>query len=355
MSERRISIRGIDHLGLLGLHDANLRRLQEAFDATIVVRGGEIVLRGDEQELDALERIFNELIFILNRTDRVTEGDVDTVTQLVLAESRSALERRPEGAERSETAVGRRSVILYSKSGAIRPKSAGQQRYYEATLENDIVFVIGPAGTGKTYLAVAIAVAALRERQVERIILTRPAVEAGESLGYLPGDLREKIEPYLRPLYDALHDMIPAEKLRKLMETNTIEIAPLAYMRGRTLNNAYVILDEAQNTSALQMKMFLTRLGVNSKAIITGDITQVDLPSHAQSGLVQIQDVLKGIEGIAFVYLDDTDVVRHRLVREIIRAYDAYDAARAAAGEKTPDEVRRARMEGRGEASSSAS
>jgi len=338
MSERRISIRGIDHLGLLGLHDANLRRLQEAFDATIVVRGGEIVLRGDDQELDALERIFNELIFILNRTDRVTEGDVDTVTQLVLAESRRPPEQRSIRMARSPAPrrEGERSVILYTKSGLIRPKSEGQQRYYEATLENDIVFVIGPAGTGKTYLAVAIAVAALRERQVERIILTRPAVEAGESLGYLPGDLKEKVDPYLRPLYDALYDMLPSEKLRKLMETNVIEIAPLAYMRGRTLNNAYVILDEAQNTSALQMKMFLTRLGVNSRAIITGDITQVDLPNYAQSGLVQIQDVLKGIEGIAFVYLTESDVVRHRLVREIIRAYDAYDAARAlsASGEE---------------------
>jgi|YelNatPaOPRAMG01_1025707.scaffolds.fasta_scaffold00005_30 phosphate starvation-inducible PhoH-like protein len=348
MSERRISIRGIDHLGLLGLHDANLRRLQEAFDATIVVRGGEIVLRGEEQELDALERIFNELIFILNRTDRVTEGDVDTVTQLVLAERRRGEESRAVRMARSETISPERSVILYSKSGIIRPRSAGQQRYYEATLENDIVFVIGPAGTGKTYLAVAIAVAALREHQVERIILTRPAVEAGESLGFLPGDLREKIDPYLRPLYDALHDMIPAEKLRKLMETNTIEIAPLAYMRGRTLNNAYVILDEAQNTSTLQMKMFLTRLGVNSRAIITGDITQVDLPSSAQSGLVQIQDVLKGIEGIAFVYLDESDVVRHRLVREIIRAYDAYDAAKAASFDRTSSEsARRSRGEGK--------
>ncbi len=326
MSERRISIRGIDHMGLLGLQDVNLRHLQETFDATIVVRGGEIILKGSEEELDALERIFSELIFILNRSERVTPADVQTVTQVVLAEAK-AKPAEPRPAERPGKEPSR-SVVLYTKSGIIRPKSAGQERYYRATLENDIVFVIGPAGTGKTYLAVAIAVAALRERLVDRIVLTRPAVEAGESLGFLPGDLREKIDPYLRPLYDALQDMLPADKLRKFTETNVIEIVPLAYMRGRTLNNAYVILDEAQNTTALQMKMFLTRLGINSKAIITGDITQVDLPSQAQSGLIQIRDVLKGIEGIEFVYLTERDVVRHRLVRDIILAYDAYDAAR---------------------------
>ena len=337
MSERRISIRGIDHMGLLGLQDANLRHLQETFDATIVVRGGEIILKGQDEELEALERIFNELIFILNRSERVTPADVQTVTQVVLAESKARpAATRPSEPQRQDSG---HSVVLYTKSGIIRPKSPGQERYYRATLENDIVFAIGPAGTGKTYLAVAIAVAALRERLVDRIVLTRPAVEAGESLGFLPGDLREKIDPYLRPLYDALQDMLPADKLRKYTETNVIEIVPLAYMRGRTLNNAFVILDEAQNTTALQMKMFLTRLGINSKAIITGDITQVDLPSQSQSGLIQIREVLKGIEGIAFVYLTERDVVRHRLVRDIILAYDAYDAARQEAAREQSEET----------------
>ncbi|MGQ9854497.1 MAG: PhoH family protein, partial [Candidatus Oleimicrobiaceae bacterium] len=217
-------------------------------------------------------------------------------------------------------------VVLMAHRGPIRPRSEGQARYVRLVADSDIVFAIGPAGTGKTYLAVAMAVAHLQAREVERIILARPAVEAGESLGFLPGDLKEKVDPYLRPLYDALYDMLPAEKLRRYLEVGVIEIVPLAYMRGRTLNHAFVILDEAQNSTALQMKMFLTRLGVGSKAIVTGDITQIDLPASSESGLVQIQQVVRGIEGIAFAYLSEQDVVRHRLVRDIIRAYDNFQA-----------------------------
>jgi phosphate starvation-inducible PhoH-like protein len=207
----------------------------------------------------------------------------------------------------------------------VRPKTLAQAEYFEAVSQNDLTLVIGPAGTGKTYLAVAMAVAHLRDKQVSRIVLARPAVEAGESLGYLPGDLLEKVDPYLRPLYDALSDMIQAEKLQRYLETRIIEVVPLAYMRGRTLNNAFVILDEAQNTTPGQMKMFLTRLGISSKAIVTGDITQIDLPADTESGLIQVQTILADIPGIAFVYLSELDVVRHRLVRDIIKAYNAHN------------------------------
>ncbi|HDK35766.1 MAG TPA: PhoH family protein, partial [Bacteroidetes bacterium] len=259
------------------------------------------------------EKLFSELILLINRNGKVSERDLETLIYLVKSISPATKEEDLS------------SVILGTKSDFIRPKTKGQLAYYQSTLKNDIVFVIGPAGTGKTYLAVAIAVAHLKAHEVSRIVLARPAVEAGESLGFLPGDFREKIDPYLRPLYDALYDMLSGDKLRQMIERGEIEIVPLAYMRGRTLNNAFVILDEAQNTTPNQMKMFLTRLGVSSKAIITGDITQVDLPVKQKSGLIIIQDILKGIEGIDFVYLDEKDVVRHRLVREIIKAYEVYN------------------------------
>jgi phosphate starvation-inducible PhoH-like protein len=329
--ERRISIRGVDSLQLLGQGDQHLKEILKNFNARVTVRGQEIILQGQEQEIRQLDRLFTELILVLNRNDELRHADVETMINVVKrgngppgqADARggnknAAAESAPSGQQNS------RPVIIYTKTAAIKPKTDGQLNFYNSTLKNDIVFAIGPAGTGKTYMAVAIAVAHLRDRQMDRIVLARPAVEAGESLGFLPGDLKEKVDPYLRPLYDALFDMIPAEKLRRYLETQVIEIVPLAYMRGRTLNNAFVILDEAQNTTPGQMKMFLTRLGINSKAIVTGDITQIDLPSTSPSGLVQIREILQGVEGISFVYLSDQDVVRHRLVRDIIKAYDHY-------------------------------
>ncbi len=253
------------------------------------------------------------------RQGKITEGDVNLIIELVSGSKEKALELK-SGAKIEELD----DIILVDKNDFIKPKTLGQREFFHKTRDNEIVFVIGPAGTGKTYLSVAIALAALKAKKVNRIVLSRPAVEAGESLGFLPGDLSEKVNPYLKPLFDALEDMIPPEKLRNYFERNTIEIVPLAYMRGRTLNNAFLILDEAQNSTALQMKMFLTRLGVNSRAIITGDITQIDLPSRQTSGLVQIQNILNHVEGIEFVYLGKKDVVRHRLVKDIINAYENF-------------------------------
>lgn len=319
--ERRIKLEGIDTLSLLGLNDANLAILENRFDASIIVRGETITIRGTQAEVEQLDRVVKELIYILGKTGTLTPNDVETVVDLVTANGEPAI---PGTVTATMTREDLDAVILYTKSQIIRAKTPGQREYLKAMKKNDIVFAVGPAGTGKTYLAVALAVASLKNNEITKIVLTRPAVEAGESLGFLPGDLKEKIDPYLRPLYDALDDMIPGEKLRGYLEKRVIEIAPLAYMRGRTLNNAFVILDEAQNASAMQMKMFLTRLGPNSRAIITGDITQIDLPQRSASGLVQIQEVLRGVEGIAFVYFDKHDVVRHRLVKDIIDAYDKY-------------------------------
>lgn len=319
--EKRIRLEGVDPLALLGLNDANLAILENRFDASIFVRGETLTVRGTQAEVEQIDRVVKELIYILGKTGSLTTNDVETVIDLVGANGEPAL---PKAITSTMTREDLDAVILYTKSQIIRAKTPGQRDYLKAMKKNDIVFAVGPAGTGKTYLAVALAVASLKNNEITKIVLTRPAVEAGESLGFLPGDLKEKIDPYLRPLYDALDDMIPGEKLRGYLEKRVIEIAPLAYMRGRTLNNAFVILDEAQNASAMQMKMFLTRLGPNSRAIITGDITQIDLPQRSASGLVQIQDVLRGVEGIAFVYFDKNDVVRHRLVKDIIDAYDKY-------------------------------
>lgn len=315
MAEKRIVIEGTEPLLLFGFNDVFLRRIEAAFPETqITARGNQVFLRGDDGSIRRVEDVLNELILILNRNGNLTENDVDTVLALFTIGTGS-------GAVGHDT----RDVVLFTHSGGmIKAKTPNQARLVESARNNDIVFAAGPAGTGKTYTAVALAVSALKSRQVKRIVLSRPAVEAGERLGFLPGDLREKVDPYLRPLYDALEDMIPLEKLRAYLDQNTVEIVPLAYMRGRTLHSAFVILDEAQNATAKQMMMFLTRLGANSRAIITGDTTQTDLPRNEQSGLVQAQRVLEGVEGISFVYFDQNDVVRHRLVKDIIAAYERF-------------------------------
>lgn len=281
---------------------------------------------GPRKDREELKDIIKELVDIASRNGKLSDQDLETVLALkqeneeVEAPSHVLQQKEQDSQEKS------RHHILYTFDGkAVTAKTPGQQQLLKSSKQDDMVFVIGPAGTGKTYTSVALAVKALKERKVKKIILARPAVEAGEELGFLPGDLKEKVDPYLRPLYDALEEMIDYERLELNMAKNIIEIAPLAYMRGRTLNNAFVILDEAQNATNAQMKMFLTRLGFNSQAIITGDITQTDLPKRKNSGLVCIQDILKGIDGISFVYLDQQDVVRHKLVREIINAYEEYE------------------------------
>ncbi len=315
-----MKIEGVDTFQLLGVNDHHLQLIEDRFDANIVVRGEFITLRGEPAEIEQIEKIFKELTFLLTKNGTLTSNDVDTVLDLVTVNGNIPV---PQSGYVPKDEMD--SVVLFTKNSIIKAKTAGQAEYVKRVQSNDVVFSIGPAGTGKTYLAVALAVASLKNREVNKIVLARPAVEAGESLGFLPGDLKEKVDPYLRPLYDALDDMLPAEKLKAFMERRIIEIVPLAYMRGRTLNNSFLILDEAQNATAMQMKMFLTRLGDHSKAIITGDITQIDLPLKTTSGLVQIQEVLQGIEGISFVYLDRNDVVRHRLVKDIIDAYSKFN------------------------------
>jgi len=285
-----------------------------------VLRGDSIILKGNEDELEVLEKIFRELFFLINRQGNINVNDIKLVTELIGDKDNNYF-RKKFGISANEI----ENIILFKNNDYIKPKTPTQNEYFKQVKENDIIFAIGPAGTGKTYLGVAFAIDSLKKKQVSKIVLSRPAVEAGESLGFLPGDLSEKIDPYLKPLYDALEDMIPLEKLKSYIEKNIIEIVPLAYMRGRTLNNSFVILDEAQNASTIQMKMFLTRLGPNSKAIITGDITQIDLPKKENSGLVQIQKILKGIDDISFVYFNKSDVVRHKLVKDIIEAYEKFN------------------------------
>ena len=302
-----------------GINEEKINIIREYYNSTIIIRGETIILKGAETELDTLEKIFKELIYLQKRQGEISVKDVRLVLDLI--DESSPVNLRENFSKKADEL---NNVILFKKNEAIKPKTETQVAYCKSIQNNDIVFAIGPAGTGKTYLAVAFAVAALKNKQVNKIVLARPAVEAGESLGFLPGDLSEKIEPYLRPLYDALEDMIPFEKLKQYTERGIIEVIPLAYMRGRTLNSAFVILDEAQNATTMQMKMFLTRLGVFSKSIITGDITQIDLPSKEQSGLVEIQKILKGIDDIDFVYFYKTDVVRHKLVKDIINAYEKF-------------------------------
>jgi phosphate starvation-inducible protein PhoH and related proteins len=309
--QHRIPAEGADPLALSGVNDANLMELGRRAGLRVVLRDDHLLLSGDVGNVERAVPVAQHMVEMA-RTG-VPFGSDDVARFYDAGRTGGGVQRLAE--------AGR--VVVPGPKKTVAPKSEGQARYLAAIEENDVVVGIGPAGTGKTYLAVAAAVDALFRKRVKRIILARPAVEAGENLGFLPGDLQEKIDPYLRPLYDALEDMIPPDRLRRAMESRAIEIAPLAYMRGRTLQDAFVILDEAQNATTAQMKMFLTRLGLNSKAVITGDKTQIDLPRREDSGLVEVEQVLKGIEGIAFAYLQGTDVVRHRLVQDIIRAYDA--------------------------------
>ncbi|MEO0226153.1 MAG: PhoH family protein [candidate division WOR-3 bacterium] len=304
MSKASISIENIDPVRLLGHNDQFLKTIQNHYLTRITVRGNKIYFDGPADEISDLKTLFRRMIEKITSGETIDEGLIKDIIKVSI--NHKTFEHD----------------IIATPKALIRPKSDGQMRYVRAIDDYDIVISIGPAGTGKTYLAVAKAVYYLMEKKVERIILTRPAVEAGESLGYLPGDLREKIDPYLRPLYDALYDMLPYDRTRRYIDTGVIEIAPLAYMRGRNLNDAFIILDEAQNTIPMQMKMFLTRLGWNSKIVVTGDITQVDLPPNAYSGLIEIQNILQHIPEIKFIYLTEKDVVRHRLVQEIIKAYE---------------------------------
>jgi len=311
--EKKIKLPTTNPAILYGVNDVNLRLIEQRLDIMIIARGDIITVRGENESVSQAEKILKELVFIVNRSDLLSQNDVETVMDIIA--NGTQFEVQPDEVD---------NIVLYTMHDYIKAKTSGQISYVKSVIANDIVFAIGPAGTGKTYLAVAAAVAALHKHEVLKIVLARPAVEAGESLGFLPGDLRDKVDPYLRPLYDALEDMLPVEKLKGYLERRTIEIVPLAYMRGRTLNNSFIILDEAQNATSMQMKMFLTRMGANSRAIITGDITQIDLPYRSTSGLVEIQHILKNIEGVEFVYLDKSDVVRHRLVRNIIEAYERY-------------------------------
>ncbi|TWP34021.1 PhoH family protein [Leekyejoonella antrihumi] len=305
----------ISMVTLLGPHDELLRTMERAFPGlTIHVRGNEFHLEGKPADMALVEDLLDELITIIDAGQPLNRDAVERSIGML------------RGKTRERPADVLTMNIVSSRGRTIRPKTLGQKRYVDAIDKNTVIFGIGPAGTGKTYLAVAKAVAALQAKQVHRIILTRPAVEAGERLGFLPGTLNDKIDPYLRPLYDALHDMVDPDSIPRLMAAGTIEVAPLAYMRGRTLNDAFIILDEAQNTSAEQMKMFLTRLGFGSKMVVTGDVTQVDLPGGTQSGLRIVHDIIGNVDDVSFAYLDSADVVRHRLVSAIVEAYGEYDA-----------------------------
>ncbi len=318
---------------LFGEHNAHLQRLAELLDVRITTRGAAVFIEGERVLAELAENLLNQLYGLLKAGYPLHPNDIEYAVRMLSGNDRLNLKD-----------VFLDTVYVTAKKSVITPKSPAQKAYIDAIRSHDIVFGIGPAGTGKTYLAMAMAVAAFTKAQVSRIILTRPAVEAGETLGFLPGDLAEKVDPYLRPLYDALHDMMRFEKYSTLMEKGVIEVAPIAFMRGRTLNDSFIILDEAQNTTSEQMKMFLTRIGFNSKAVITGDITQIDLPRERTSGLIETKNILQGIEGIKFVFFSKQDVVRHRLVQEIIRAYEELDARkRGTQPDLHPDGVRRER------------
>ncbi len=310
-------VQGIDQRMLFGQNDVFLRIIETRFPVKIVARGDKVLLEGPAVDVIQVERVLKDLVTRIGQGDYITEQYLNYAIAMVR-----------EGGQGPAPDISTEALLTNSLKKTIKPKTVGQTKYVNAVDKNDLVFAIGPAGTGKTYLACAMAVAELKAKRVNRIVFTRPAVEAGESLGFLPGDIRAKVDPYLRPVYDALYDMLQPDKIRKLLEMGIIEIAPLAFMRGRTLNEAFVVLDEAQNTTNPQMKMFLTRIGEGSKAVITGDITQIDLPNNRDSGLITIQKILKNTTGMKFVYLTEKDVIRHRLVQQIIKAYERYEASR---------------------------
>ncbi len=299
---------------LFGSFDENLRVINQYLNIDIVQRNGDILIIGDEKNVLLGEKLIEQLMGLVRKNENLTAQNITYVMELLL-----------EGEQEQIQSLAGDIIFVTDKNKPIKPKTLGQRRYIEQVRSKDLTFCIGPAGTGKTYLAVTMAVKALRNEEINKIILTRPAVEAGESLGFLPGDLKDKVDPYLRPLYDALFDILGSERFQRYTERGMIEVAPLAYMRGRTLNNSFIILDEAQNTTREQMKMFLTRIGLGSKAIVTGDITQIDLPRGKYSGLKHVEKVLKDIDGIGFAYLTGKDVVRHRLVQKIVNAYERYD------------------------------
>ena len=310
----KILVPGGTHIvDLVGQRDELLRRIEDEFSSDILVRGNEITITGESDDAQRAATVFEELITLLKQGQTLSTESVVRAVEMVKAS---------EGPKPSEV-MG--DTIVSIRGRPIRPKTAGQKRYVDAIRKNTLTFAIGPAGTGKTYLAVALAVKALRDKEISRIILTRPAVEAGERLGFLPGDIAQKVDPYLKPLNDALYEMLEPGHFGRLAERGTIEVAPLAYMRGRTLNDSFIILDEAQNTTPEQMKMFLTRLGMRSKAVVTGDVTQIDLPEGQSSGLVVVQNILREIRGLQFVYLEASDVVRHKIVQDIVEAYREYE------------------------------
>ena len=315
MIEEVFSIDRMEHaVSLFGSFDENIKLIEKEFGVSFITRGSEIKIKGDEESVDKAKRAIKNLLHLINKGETLNEQNIRYVISLV-----------HDGNDDKLAAMGSDCVCISAKGKPIKAKTLGQKKYIEAIKNNTIVFGIGPAGTGKTYLAVALAVNAFRSKQVNRIILTRPAVEAGEKLGFLPGDLQQKVDPYLRPLYDALFDMLGPENFQKYQERGNIEVAPLAYMRGRTLDDSFIILDEAQNTTPEQMKMFLTRLGFGSKIVVTGDITQIDLPDGKKSGLVEVIKILKSVEDIETIKFTQKDVVRHRLVQDIIKAYEKYE------------------------------
>lgn len=309
---------GTSLCALFGPRDENLRVIEHGLDVRIVARGNELVIDGAAEAVGTARKVLTDLVGLCHRRPYVTPQEVRYAVRLASSEGNARLET-----------IQADVVAVTARGKKISPKTMGQKLYVDAIRRNGIVFGIGPAGTGKTYLAMAMAVMALKNKEVSRLVLTRPAVEAGEKLGFLPGDLQDKVDPYLRPLYDALYDIMGVDNFQKMMERGLIEVAPLAYMRGRTLDDAFIILDEAQNTTPEQMKMFLTRMGFGSRIVVTGDITQVDLPDGSFSGLVEVQRILSNVEGVAFTYLDEKDVVRHELVQRIIQAYERYDAVQA--------------------------